>query len=882
MTSQEIRRHFLKYFKDHGHTIVPSSSVVPHEDPTLLFTNAGMNQFKDLFLGKSERDYTRAATSQKCIRVGGKHNDLDNVGHTARHLTFFEMLGNFSFGDYFKKEAIAYAWEVSTKIFAFDPEKIWITVFREDDEAFELWKQILPEKRIVRMDEKDNFWSMGETGPCGPCSELYFDRGKKYGNAPSPKEDTEGTRFLEFWNLVFMQFNRDAHGKMLTLPKQSIDTGSGLERVAALKLGVDSVFGTDVLRSLIAQIENVCGKKYNPQDPHLAPAFHVIADHIRSLSFAMADGVQPSNVERGYILRKLLRRAVRYGRMLGMQDPFLAKILPRLIETMGGDYRELITSTARIAEILTTEEEAFIRTLKRGGNILNNIIEQSQKSPQKQITGADAFKLKDTYGFPVEEILLIAKDSGLQVNLDAYQLLEEQAKERSRNVQSVRSHEFEESLFKSYVEKHGTCEFLGYSHYSHEGTIMALVEGGKFVDSIGEGQEGMVILDRTPFYAEKGGQIGDTGTLTHHKGLFKVTDCHTPYSGVIVHVGKMEKGTLILGEPVTASVDPQRRQQIENNHTATHLLHWALQKVLGEHIRQAGSLVEVDRLRFDFNHHKALSKEEIRQIEVLVNEKIREGSPVKAYELSYEEAQRHPEIKQFFGEKYGSKVRVVDIDFSKELCGGTHTQNVSTIGLFRIVKEGSISSGVRRIEAVTGKEAEVFIYENEDYAEKAAGLLKVPANKLIERTAALLEENKQMVHELKQFKRSSLKQLSKDLLSKAQKAGSISTITEIVSVESELLPELVEDLIVALRSGVILLGMKTEGRCQLIARVSSDLIQKGIQAVQLIKEIAPLVGGSGGGKPESAQAGGKNPEGLPEAFDKARQWLATKTFTAPA
>lgn len=877
MLSQEIRRSFLKYFKDNGHAVIPSSSVVPHDDPTLLFTNAGMNQFKDVFLGKSQRDYTRAATSQKCIRVGGKHNDLDNVGHTARHLTFFEMLGNFSFGDYFKKEAIAYAWEVSTTVFAFDPEKIWITIFREDDEAFELWKQIVPEKKIVRMDEKDNFWAMGDTGPCGPCSELYYDRGERYGHAASPKEDLEGTRFLEFWNLVFMQFNRDASGKMVILPKQSIDTGSGLERVAALKLGVETLFGTDVLRSLIAQIENVCGKKYNPNDLHLAPAYHVIADHLRSLSFAMADGAQPSNVERGYILRKLLRRAVRYGRMLGMQEPFLAKILPRLIETMGSDYRELVSSQARIADILTLEEEAFIRTLKRGGNILNQIIEEAQKSPQKQITGADAFKLKDTYGFPIEEILLIAKDTGLHVNLDAYQLLEEQAKERSRSAQAVHIQEVEESLFKNYVEKLGPCEFLGYEQTSAEGTIMALVAGGTFVDSLTEGQEGMVILNRTPFYAEKGGQIGDIGSLSHHKGLFNVTDCHAPYSGVIVHIGKMERGSLILGEPIHADVDAKRRQKIASNHTATHLLHWALQKVLGEHIRQAGSLVEADRLRFDFNHHKALSKEEIRQVEMLINEKIREDTPVKAYELSYEEAQRHPEIKQFFGEKYGSKVRVIDINFSKELCGGTHTHHVGTIGFFRVAKEGSIASGVRRIEAVTGKAAETLTYESEDHAEKAAELLKVSPAKLIERIAILLDDHKHLSHELKQFKKSSLKQLAKDLAANAQKAGPISYIAEVVSVESELLPELVEDLISTLRSGVVLLGTKVDSRCQLIVRVSSDLVQKGIQAVQLIKEIAPVVGGSGGGKPESAQAGGKNPQGLSEALDKARQWLIAKT-----
>ena len=520
MISQEIRRSFLKYFKDKGHAVISSSSVVPHDDPTLLFTNAGMNQFKDVFLGKSQRDYTRATTSQKCIRVGGKHNDLDNVGHTARHLTFFEMLGNFSFGDYFKKEAIAYAWEVSTKIFGFDPEQIWITVFREDDEAFELWKTIVPEKKIVRMDEKDNFWAMGDTGPCGPCSELYYDRGAKFGSAKSPKEDTDGTRYLEFWNLVFMQFNRDKNGNMPPLPKQSIDTGSGLERVVALKLGVETVFATDVLSRIIGQIENVSGKKYNPNDPHLAPAFHVISDHIRSLCFAMADGASPSNVERGYILRKLLRRAVRYGRMLGLQEPFLAKIMPSLIETMGPDYHELKTSQDRTAEILTLEEESFIRTLKRGGNILSSVIENAQKSSNKQIDGEEAFKLKDTYGFPLEEILLIAKDTGLQVNLEAYELLEAGAKERSRSAKAQHTQEAQESLFKDYVEKHGVCQFVGYDQTSTEGTITALVVDGQFVNTMEEGQEGMVILNHTPFYAEKGGQVGDTGTLSN----FTVSD----------------------------------------------------------------------------------------------------------------------------------------------------------------------------------------------------------------------------------------------------------------------------------------------------------------------------------------------------------------------
>ncbi|MBS0649603.1 MAG: alanine--tRNA ligase [Verrucomicrobia bacterium] len=876
MLSQEIRRNFLKYFKDNGHSIVASSPVVPHDDPTLLFINAGMNQFKDVFLGKSQRDYKRAATAQKCIRVGGKHNDLDNVGHTSRHLTFFEMLGNFSFGDYFKEQAIQFAWELTHKVFQFDTEKIWITIFQDDEEAFELWKKIVPEKRIVRMGEKDNFWAMGDTGPCGPCSELYYDRGDKYGNAPSPKDDATGERYLEFWNLVFMQFNRDASGKFQNLPKQSIDTGSGLERVVSLKMGVDTLFATDIFQNLIAQVEQVSGKKYNAADPHLAPAFHVIADHIRSLSFAIADGAQPSNIERGYILRKLLRRAVRYGRMLGMQEPFLAKILPRLVDMMGPDYRELTASQNRIAEILTAEEEAFIRTLKRGGNILNAIIEQAQKSPLKQITGEEAFKLKDTYGFPLEEILLIAKDTSLQVNIDAYQILEEKAKEKSRSAQTVHLQEVEENLFKDYVAKHGSSTFLGYESILSEGTIMGIVADGKFVDKLVEGQEGMIILDRTPFYAEMGGQIADQGTLSHHKALFHVSTCHAPYPGVITHIGKLEKGLMIIGEPVTAKVEGNRRQLIANNHTATHLLHWALQKVLGEHIRQAGSLVEPHRLRFDFSHHKALSRDELNQIEDLVNDKIRENRHVETYELSYEEVQTRPDIKQFFGEKYGSTVRVIDIDYSKELCGGTHTHHVGTIGLFKIVKEGSISAGIRRIEAVSGKDAEQIVRHNEDLLEASAALLKTPSHNLQERIAHILEESRQLSLELKQYRKAALKQTAKQLADNAEKAGAVSCVCAAANVDADLLVDLAEETMQALRSGVIVLAIKADQRCQLLVKVSSDLVQKGIQAVQLIKEIAPLVGGSGGGKADSAQAGGKSPEGLPQAFEKAKQWLANR------
>ncbi len=864
MLSQEIRRRFLHYFKEKEHAVIPSSPVVPYEDPTLLFTNAGMNQFKDVFLGKSARDYVRAATAQKCIRAGGKHNDLDNVGHTSRHLTFFEMLGNFSFGDYFKRQAILYSWEVSTQIFGFAPEHLWVTVFREDDEAFELWKDIVPEKRIVRMDEADNFWSMGETGPCGPCSEIYFDRGEKYGSAPSIKEDISGERYLEFWNLVFMQFNRDTTGAMTPLPKQSIDTGSGLERVISLKMGVDSLFGTDILRNLIAQVEQISGKVYSGE-----PAFQVIADHIRSLSFAIADGAQPSNVERGYVLRKILRRAVRYGRALGLQDPFLAKILPRLVETMGDDYPELRTAQGLIAEVLTLEEEAFFRTLKRGGNILSSIIDTAQQSALKQIRGEDAFKLKDTYGLPLEEILLIAKDTGLEVNLESYQLLEEEAKEKSRGARGPALQETEESLFKNFPPS----AFIGFTKTQEKGKVVALIVDGKPVQSLEEGSEGMIILDQTPFYAEKGGQVGDTGLLSHEHAQFTVTKCLFPHANVCAHQGKLLKGSIRVGETLLAEVDAERRQLICNNHTATHLLHWALQKVLGAHIRQAGSLVDPQRLRFDFNHHKALSSEEMRAVEDLVNDKIRENREVKTYELPFDEVQKHTEIKQFFGDKYGSHVRVVDIDYSKELCGGTHTHSVGTIGLFRIAKESSIAAGVRRIEAVTGKAAELLMYTFEDTASEAASLLKASPSKLPEKITALLDENRDLERQLKELKRKALKGLAQELSPKAVLVGSVSFLAKIVDLDADELLFLAEELMTHKSSTLLLLATKNTDRCQILLRVSPDLVQKGIHAGTLIKEIAPCIGGSGGGKADSAQAGGKNPEGILDAFEKARKLL---------
>lgn len=872
MKTQDIRRQFLQYFKDHQHAIIASSAVIPHDDPTLLFTNAGMNQFKDVFLGSSVRDYKRAATSQKCIRVGGKHNDLDNVGHTSRHLTFFEMIGNFSFGDYFKADAIQFAWEVATKVFGFDPNRIWPTVFREDDEAFELWKRYVPENRITRFGEKDNFWAMGDTGPCGPCSELLYDRGEKYGKAKSPLEDPSGERFLEFWNLVFMQYNRNPDGTIEPLPKPSIDTGAGLERVIALINDVDNVFATDVLRSLIDKVEEIAGVAYEPNDKNKAPAFHVIADHMRCLAFAIADGVQPSNVDRGYVLRKVLRRAVRYGKSLGIEEPFLAKILPRLIEIMGEAYPELTKSKDRIAEILTSEEEAFFRTLKRGGNMLNNIIEFAQRH-HKKITGDEAFKLKDTYGFPIEEILLIAKDADLTVDIERYQILEQEAKERSRSSQKNTQQLASENLFAHFVEDHGATQFTGYHSHQEQSKIIAIAVNKSFTDVLKAGEEGMVLLDRTPFYAEMGGQIGDTGELQGKNTRFAVMDCKAPYKGIIAHIGKVESGELHVGDNVTAILNEPRRQKIANNHTATHLLHWALQKVLGEHIKQAGSVVDESRLRFDFSHHKALSSQEILQIEDLVNAKIRENKPVQWYEISYEEAQKREDIKQFFGEKYGSSVRVIDIDYSKELCGGTHTSAVGNIGYFRIAKESSIAAGVRRIEAVTGPEAEAIARENETLLQQLAATLKVQPQKLAERLEKLLEENKALSQEIKSSKKLQFENLIGSLLTKIEKVNETKLIAASLDISPDELRLCADEIMPKLKSGVLALASVGPDRCNILLRISDDLVTNGRNAQNLIKEIAPIIEGTGGGKPNSAQAGGKAPQHIGQALDKLRELL---------
>jgi len=869
MISQKIRKEFLAFFAKHGHTPVPSSPVIPHDDPTLLFTNAGMNQFKDVFLGKTVRDYKRATSSQKCVRVGGKHNDLDNVGHTARHLTFFEMLGNFSFGDYFKKEAIEFAWNVTLEVFGFDPQFVWASVFQEDEEAFELWRAYLPESRIVRMGEKDNFWAMGETGPCGPCSELYFDKGAKYGKGRSPVEDTQGERFLEFWNLVFMQFNRDTSGVLHPLPKKCVDTGAGLERVVSLIMGVDSLFATDVLRNLIGTLENLTGIAYQGE-----PAFHVIADHIRTLAFSIADGVQPSNLDRGYVLRKVLRRAVRYGRQLNLDRPFLAELLPTLVQHMGDDFPELKTSSAWIAEVITQEEEAFLRTLKRGGNLLQQVMLQSKQT--SIISGEDAFKLKDTYGLPLEEITLLAKDAHLQVDTTRFEQLEQEAKQRSRGARKVTAQVAATSLYEAYLAQKGPSSFIGYEITTAEGTILGILKEGQLVETLHAGEEGEVLLDRTPFYAEMGGQVGDQGALYHTQAHFEVLNTQSPYARLIAHVGVLKQGELHVGDKVTAAVQDARRLGIARHHPATHLLHWALTQVLGSHVKQAGSVVEEHRLRFDFHHPKAVTPQDLAEVERLVNEKIRHNQPVSTYEISYQEAQKRPEIRQIFGEKYGQTVRVVACDVSQELCGGTHAKASGDLGYFRIVKEGSVSAGVRRIEAVTGRDAELFVAQEEGILEQLSALLKVQPAQVLEKVEKLLEEQKTLGTQLEHARLAALHTHAQQLLETIAFEKNIPVLFTRTHVPASDLKSL-SDLIMGKMSSLVLVLLSVQdGKCHFLARISSDWVAKGLSALELVQAFAPTIGGKGGGKPDFAQGGGTSPERLEEALNLLRSWILSK------
>lgn len=864
--SKKIRGDFLKYFVERNHTCVPSSPLFSPNDPSLLFTNAGMNQFKDIFLGNTVPEYDNAVSVQKCLRVGGKHNDLENVGHTSRHMTFFEMLGNFSFGDYFKKEAIRYAYEVTTTLFKFSPDRLWVTVFENDPESLELWKEWMPPSRIIKMGASENFWQMGDSGPCGPCSELLYDRGVQYGDAKSPKEDFSGERYLEFWNLVFMQDNKNSNGKITKLPKPCIDTGVGLERVVSLSMGVDSVFETDILFSLIQRLEKIFSIPYTKSNPLEAASFRVIADHIRALSFAISDGVIPGNTDRGYILRKLLRRSIIYSKNLGATRPFLAELVPHLIELMGEDYPELISSRGKIEEVLTVEEENFFKVLQRGGNLIEPILQKAAKRASKQIQGSEAFTLKDTYGLPFDEIVLLAKDRGLTVDTENYARLESEAKERSRKSATFSTKSTALQLDIPLLQDVQTT-FVGYERDSIDTSIIAIIRSSHVERSITlEDPDGIIILKETPFYAEKGGQVGDRGILQSKDGEFYVQDTKI-YKNVIAHIGKVIRGTLSVGDKLHASIDSKRRRRIEETHSATHLLNFALSKILGPHIRQAGSLVDEGRLRYDFTHHKALTELEIRNVEQLVQEKIDENHLISTTLLPLATAQKDASIVQAFGEKYGSEVRVVNIhDVSRELCGGTHSANTGSIGLFRIVKESSIGNGIRRIDGCIGLQAREFMYKREDILHELSALLEVPIAKLPVALLTSQKESAALREQMKRIARNQLQTIANELVKKCVRLGQTAIFATQVEVEKESLSSLSNILLEkSPSSAIFLVAIKNES-CHILVRLTPDMVQKGLSANEILQAILQIIGGRGGGSTLMAQAAGKSLDRLSDAF----------------
>ena len=864
MSSSELRSAFLEFFRARGHAIVPSSPLVPGNDPTLLFTNAGMVQFKDVFLGKDQRSYRRAVSSQRCVRAGGKHNDLENVGYTARHHTFFEMLGNFSFGDYFKPEAIEFAWDFVTGALAIPPEKLWVTVYKDDHEAADLWlKKIkIDPKRFSRMDEKSNFWAMGDTGPCGPCSEIFYDHGKDIEGGPPGSKNEDGDRYVEIWNLVFMQYDRSADGKMTSLPKPSVDTGMGLERTAAVMQGVHSNYDIDLFQGLIAAAAEATHQKKKT-----SPSLRVIADHIRACSFLIVDGVIPGNDGRGYVLRRIIRRAIRHGYQLGQEKPFFHELVPALAEEMGEAYPELPKSAAHVAKVLRQEEERFAETLENGMELLETAI---KKLKGKTIAGDTVFKLYDTYGFPVDLTADIARERGLGIDQAGFEAAMEGQRERGR------------AASRFGVDLRGTdtleaeSKFCGYDSLLGEGKVTAILKAGAEVNSAAAGDEVQVVLDRTPFYAESGGQVGDVGVLTNGDARLRVTDTKK-LGDAHLHVGKVESGRFNVGDVVTASVDAATRQATVLNHSATHLLHAALREVLGTHVLQKGSLVAPDRLRFDFSHTQAVSPRELETIERLVNAEIRANRAAEIRHLSYDAAIKSGAMA-LFGEKYGNEVRVLRFgDFSTELCGGTHVARTGDIGLFRITYEGGIASGIRRIEAVTGEGALQAVKATDGAMKRIAGALRATPAEVEVKVTQLLERQKKLERELADLKAKLASGHRADLAAGAVSVQGVQVVATVVEgADAQSLREAVDSLKGRLGSAVIVLGTTTEdGKVSLVAGVTADLTQK-IRAGDLVGEISKIVGGRGGGRPDFAQAGGTDPSKLEAALAAVEPLVAAK------
>ncbi|HSL50779.1 MAG TPA: alanine--tRNA ligase [Candidatus Deferrimicrobiaceae bacterium] len=886
MTGSEIRTRFLEYFRRRGHTVVRSSPLVPGQDPTLLFTNAGMVQFKSVFLGEERRDYVRAATAQKCVRAGGKHNDLENVGRTARHNTFFEMLGNFSFGDYFKEDAIRFCWELLTEDFGLPKDRLKATVFTDDDDAFELWTKVagLGPDRILRLGEKDNFWAMGDTGPCGPCSEVHFHQGD---HLPCAEEQAGGTclgpacdcdRWLEIWNLVFMQFNRDASGRMTPLPKPSIDTGMGLERLAAVLQGKQSSFDTDLLRPLIAHVERSCGKTYG-RDEETDVSMRVIADHSRAATFLITDGVTPSNEWRGYVLRRIMRRAMRHGRMLGLEAPFLWDVTGSVVAVMGDAYPEIRDAQARVAETIRQEEERFAETLDLGMGKIREYLDEHAKDASRVVDGRFLFTLYDTHGFPSDLAQEVLQDAGFTVTPETQRTFDaemEAQRERARAKASFGAGEPGEpgvAIYQRLSTELAKPQFLGYGALAAPARILAVVADGQRRREARQGETVEVILDRTPAYAESGGQQGDQGSIVGREGRGRIEDTYYRGSQLIVHRVTVGQGQLREGEEVAVAVESRRRQGLRQHHTGTHLLHAALRKVLGTHVAQAGSLVAPDHLRFDFSHGASLKDSEVEDVETLVNEQVQANIVVSPAEMDLQEALRSGAMA-LFGEKYGDRVRVIRIgDFSTELCGGTHLDATGQIGLFKVMDEGAVASGVRRIEAVTGEHALAHVGREEAALRESAGLLKIPPLELPRRLAALLEDQKRLEKQLAQLESRLARSQAQDLVAAAKQVAGVPVLAaRLDGLDPDGLRSVVDTLRDRLPSGIILLGSATDGKVSLVAAVSKDLMKR-FPAGRLVQEIAKMVGGGGGGRPDLAQAGGKDASKLDEALGAVAGWV---------
>ncbi len=868
MKSAEIRQAFLEYFAEHGHAVVDSSSLVPGNDPTLLFTNAGMVQFKDVFLGQDKRSYSRACSSQRCVRAGGKHNDLENVGYTARHHTFFEMLGNFSFGDYFKHDAIRFAWEFLTVNLGLSPEKLWITVFHEDQEAENIWLNeigVSPE-RFSRLGEKDNFWAMGDTGPCGPCSEIFYDHGDDVPGGPPGSPEEDGDRYIEIWNLVFMQYNRSSKGELAPLPKPSVDTGMGLERISAVLQGVHSNYEIDLFQELLAAVSNVTGTKQQG-----SASLNVIADHIRSCAFLVNDGVLPANEGRGYVLRRIIRRAIRHGHQLGAKEEFFYKLVAPLVQVMGEAYPELAKNQLSIETALKAEEVQFSRTLDNGMQELESAIAALDANT---IPGEIVFKLYDTFGFPVDLTADIARERDLLLDMDGFDKAMQAQKTRARAASKFETDQVLE------LKDQPQTTFTGYEHLADESCeVIALYREGKSVESISDGQAATIVLNRTPFYAESGGQVGDTGTLDNQDAHFVVKDTQKQ-SEQFLHHGELLEGELVVGSKVQASVNGAPRQATMLNHSATHLMHAALRQLLGEHVTQKGSLVNQDYLRFDFSHNQAVTDDELEAIESLVNEQIRQNSEVGMQEMGIEEAKAKGAMA-LFGEKYGDEVRVItmgesdDASFSVELCGGTHVSRTGDIGLFKIIQESGIAAGVRRIEAVTGLRALEVTNAQQERLGKIARLLKSDHANIEQKVEQLQKQNRELEKQIEQLKAKLTSSTGNDLTSQVIEVNGVKVLVAAIDgLNSKDLRDTCDQLKNKLGSGVILLAASAEGKVSLVAGVTKDLLDK-VKAGELVNMVAKHIGGKGGGRPDMAMAGGTQPENLDLALASVEPYLKT-------